>query len=227
MKLIYLVILILPLLLMGCYSTYTIKDFPSKDEFYKDINNCAKDRTIKVTLKNDSSIISKDGIEIKNDTLYLLSKKTRSSHKKVVPSSLKDIKYQDANYKTAIIILKEGKSFKADSIKSTPDSIVFVGIDTLTSKKYFTTVNQVQKINYRVGWKEIPSGSLLGIVGGTFINLIGIIPVKESHPDITVAGGQRWETDYLAQMIYGAAAGFIIGSITGYIIGYNYTYEFP
>jgi hypothetical protein len=62
--------LVLALLLSGCSSTYTIKDYSSKDRFYRDFNRSAKNKDLNITLLNDSLEQTTDGAVIMNDTLY-------------------------------------------------------------------------------------------------------------------------------------------------------------
>jgi PBP1b-binding outer membrane lipoprotein LpoB len=56
MKNIYGLFFLLALLLMGCSSTYTIKDFPSKERFYEDFNNSVKNKDVSITLMSDSCL---------------------------------------------------------------------------------------------------------------------------------------------------------------------------
>ena len=74
---------------MGCSSIYTERYFSSKEKFYKDFNKSAFNKTLKVTLKNDSSFICSNGAEIKYDTLFLPFYK-RYNNKNFIP--LKNVK---------------------------------------------------------------------------------------------------------------------------------------
>ena len=59
---------LLVLILTGCSSIYTQKDFPSKQKFYEDFNNSVRNKKVIVTLTNDS-LINLINAEIKNDSL--------------------------------------------------------------------------------------------------------------------------------------------------------------
>ena len=74
MKNIYGLFFLLALLLMGCSSTYTIKDFPSKERFYEDFNKFAQNKDVEITLINDSSFTINDGTVLENDTLISYGK---------------------------------------------------------------------------------------------------------------------------------------------------------
>ena len=70
MQNIYSLLFVLVLLLMGCSFTYTIKNFHSKEKFYEDFNNSAKNKDLNITLINDSSFSVIGGRVLKQDTLY-------------------------------------------------------------------------------------------------------------------------------------------------------------
>jgi len=72
-KNIYYVILLLFLLMIGCSSTYTIKDFSSKDKFYQSFNTSVGYKDINITLNNDSQVTIFGGGTLKHDTLYTLT----------------------------------------------------------------------------------------------------------------------------------------------------------
>lgn len=63
------IIIFLSLMLYGCASTFTIKDFPSKQKFYDNFNNSVRDKNLTVTLMNKKSI-EMIGAKIKADTLF-------------------------------------------------------------------------------------------------------------------------------------------------------------
>jgi hypothetical protein len=58
---------------MGCSSTYTIKDFSSKDKFYQSFNTSVKDHDMNITFTNDSLFEITGGGNLKQDTLYTLT----------------------------------------------------------------------------------------------------------------------------------------------------------
>jgi hypothetical protein len=67
---IFLTLLFVLITLLGCYSTYTINDFSSKEKFYEDFNNSVGTKDLNITLINDSLISIKGGGILKQDTLY-------------------------------------------------------------------------------------------------------------------------------------------------------------
>ena len=64
----YLIVVFISLVILGCSSTYTIKDFSSKEKFYDDFNNFAKDKNVEVQFVNDSSLTIGNGAIIIRDT---------------------------------------------------------------------------------------------------------------------------------------------------------------
>ena|SRR5665647_1634442 len=72
MRNIYNVFFLSVLFLMGC-STYTIKDFTSKDKFYQSFNKSVEQRDIDITLTDNSQRTIFGGGTLKQDTLYTLT----------------------------------------------------------------------------------------------------------------------------------------------------------
>jgi hypothetical protein len=70
MKKYYSALFLLALILMGCSSTYTIKNFSSKEKFYKDFNSSVGSKDMNITLSNDSLYEISGGGLLKHDTLY-------------------------------------------------------------------------------------------------------------------------------------------------------------
>jgi len=66
-------LIVLSLLLTGCSSIYSIKDFPSKDKFYQKFNSSVGYKDIDITLTNDSQRTIFGGGTLKQDTLYTLT----------------------------------------------------------------------------------------------------------------------------------------------------------
>ena len=73
MKNIYIILFISSALLTGCSSSYTIKDFPSKDKFYQSFNKSVGQRDIDITLTNDSQVSKFGGGILKHDTLFTIT----------------------------------------------------------------------------------------------------------------------------------------------------------
>ncbi|MHB8854554.1 MAG: hypothetical protein ACYC6P_14525 [Ignavibacteriaceae bacterium] len=87
-----LMIMSLSLFCVGCSSYYTAKDFSSKEKYYKDFNDFAKNKNMTVTLINDSSFTTYVGSEILNDTLSFLREKD-FTHEEIPLKNIKSINY--------------------------------------------------------------------------------------------------------------------------------------
>ena len=71
MKLLYLSIPIIFLFLIGCSSTYKATYFTSKEDFHNYFNESVQDRELKITMTDDSSIVTDNGAKIINDSMIL------------------------------------------------------------------------------------------------------------------------------------------------------------
>jgi hypothetical protein len=215
MKIFYLSIPVLLLFLIGCSSTYKVSNFSSKDKFYEDFNKSAGDKTVKITLSNDSSFFNINA-EIVNDTLYCMNKKIENLNKKIFLSDIKEIKYSGSNFRKGLILLKDGKTFDADEIKIDNDTVSFSYINAIITLNHSISINRVKEVSYKNHWMGIPGGLIPGFICGLGVGfLIGdTIPTDNSHP-----------AKYLA-IVYGPILGVIIGSVWGWLNGRTYTYQF-
>ena len=109
MKTLFLILSGMSLLFIGCSSTYKVSDFSSKDKFYEDFNNFARNKNVKVTLLNDSTFSINNGAAIRNDSLCSLGEVTNIGNKKLALSDTKEINYTSNDYKSATILLKNGE----------------------------------------------------------------------------------------------------------------------
>src|ERR1035437_9263046 len=107
----YTLCLLSALFFMGC-STYTIKDFPSKEKFYEDFNNSAKNKDVNITLINDSSFTIHDGVVLENDTLFSFAKLEERYVRTYPLSLITEIRYLNNDISTALILLKNGEIFR-------------------------------------------------------------------------------------------------------------------
>ncbi len=89
---------ILMLLFMGCSGIYTLQNYPSKQKFYEDFNNFAKNKNLKVTLNNDSSFVTQKGTKISNDSLIFISIDSKTEVNNI-PQSIPINKIKDVHYK--------------------------------------------------------------------------------------------------------------------------------
>ena len=214
MRIIYLISSIFLLTLTGCYSIYNVSDFSSRDKFYEDFNNFARNKNVKVTLSNDSSFSLTNSAEIANDTLYYLGKEINSGNKSIAVSDIKELNYTSNDYKSASILLKNGESYRAKEIKMGKDSLEFAFTNEVITQNKVTSINNIQKISYKnhsIGSiSNLGLGFCLGIAGGSLVQIMGAgfaIPIG-------------------TPVIIGATLGIILGPITGALIGYKYTYQF-
>jgi hypothetical protein len=221
MKIFDLLILLLSLLIIGCSSTYKISNFPSKDKFYEDFNKFAKDKSVKVTLVNDSSFYVENGAQIKNDTIYSFGQEIITRNKKIPSSDTVEINYTDSIPNSAEIILKDGEKYQANQIEFNGNSIYFSYEDRISSTNKISSLNKLKCISYRNHWLGIP----FGFLGGALLG-IGIGGVISSYDAQHMGNVDMKNQAYLITLYYGTALGPILGSIVGWIIGWNYTYEF-
>ena len=149
MKIFDLLILLLSLLVIGCSTTYRVSDFASRDKFYNDFNKFAKDKSVKVTLVNDSSFYINNGAAIVNDTLYYLGKDILTGNKKIALSETKEINYTSNDYTPSSIELNNGQIFQAKQIKVNRDSIEFLSMNKVIVLNSITSINKVKKISYK------------------------------------------------------------------------------
>jgi hypothetical protein len=218
MKIFYLLIPVLSLYLIGCSSTYKVSDFPSRDKFYEDFNNSASDKTVKITLSNDSTFTN-NGVEIVNDTLYCTNKKIENLNKKIFLSDIKEIKYSGSNFRKGLILLKDGESFEAAEINIENDTVAFSFTIIINSFNSSLSINKVKEVSYINHWLGVPpslvSGTVIGIGTGTILGLI----LYKSGVDNGYSPG-RYE------VLGCTAIGIVAGGIWGWLNGYTYTYQF-
>jgi hypothetical protein len=216
-KNIYSLLSVLALLLMGCSSTHTIKDFPSKEKFYQDFNNSAKNKDVKIILVKDSSFAINDGIALENDTLFSYVILEGKDSRSFALSEITEIKYTNNDYKSASVLFKNGDKLIGEDIRTNRDSIYFVTMKKLLTRNNIISINKVKTISYKNRLIRIPlgilAGGLIGLVSGIFY----ASRPNTSKDDSGLISGS---------IVGGAVIGVLIGSIVSYCIGYNYYYQF-
>jgi hypothetical protein len=214
MKTLYLLVITFLLIFIGCSSTYTINDFPSKDKFYEDFNKSVKYKSAKVIMTNDSNFILLTEVKILNDTLidfYDLQKDKYTIKK----SEIKDIQFyfnqSTASY-SADIRLNNGSEIKEDNIILLPDS----SIQFSKSKKIYRDlpVSKIKTISYKNHFLGSLSFFGIGLCAGGVIG------------GIYQAIGTGYSTPIGTPVLLSTALGAIFGSIYGGLEGYTYTYQF-
>jgi uncharacterized protein YcfL len=216
MKNIYGLFFLLALLLIGCSSTYTIKDFPSKERFYEDFNNSVKNKDVSITLMGDSSFSINDGIILEDDTLFSLEGKDKRSFPL---SDITEIKYANNDYSSASISFKNGDILRGKDIRTDSDSIYFT-IKTSTAKNNIApihiAIDKVKTITYKTRSEALAVGAGLGVVAGVTIASIAFATFKsKDNSNVQVIFS-----------MFVVPAAVIAGAITGWLVGRNTYYQF-
>ena len=221
MKIFYLIATIFLLTFIGCSSTYKVSDFSSKDKFYEDFNNFARNKSVKVTLLNDSSFSINGGAAMQNDSLYSLGEVTNTRDKRLALSDTKEINYSSNNYKSATILLKNGEKYQAEQIQIISDSIDFAYTREVFIPNDITSVNKLKEISYKNHWLGIIPGFFAGIPLGIILGVSHVIPTyaTEGNPPQSTY-------DETGAFVIGIPLGIIIGSVIGWVSGWDYTYQF-
>jgi hypothetical protein len=221
MKILYLIILFIPILLLGCSSAYRVTDFPTEEKFYEDFNSFAKDKSVKVTLINDSSFTPENNVQILKDSLFILTTREIIEKQTLRNDEIQGVEYYSDNIPDKIL-LKNGKSIVIKRMVIMPDSSVDVLKVEYTHKLKPLALNQVKEISYKNHWLGIP----FGFVGGELFGIITgwrISRYESQHENFAAQNNQLEE---LAVLFYGIVLGPIVGSIVGWIVGWDYVYVF-
>ncbi|MCL5030321.1 MAG: hypothetical protein M1480_15025 [Bacteroidetes bacterium] len=207
MKIIYLALSAITILLVGCSSTYTIKNFSSKEKFYENFNNSAKNKTVKVTLSNDSSFTALEGTNITNDSLFFTTQILKEE--KIESNAIRNIKYLESGSSNlaAIIILNNGKELKAKKADMLEGSSINALI--MENKNVNLPLNDIKKVSYK--------NRLLGTLIGFLIGIPAAYLVGEQFFVLFGSGNE---------MAISLISSPIIGGIIGAITGYTYIYQF-
>ena len=213
-KRIYLFFSFVFLLFIGCSTIYRVADYPSKEEYYEDINNSIKNRDVNV-VTIDSSFVSLAGSEIKGDSLRIFVK---IPEEKISLKDVKEIKYFGKAYEepSAYVWLKNGEELRVDNINKLTDSMI--QLTNLKINSGNIPINKVKEISYKTAWTGalmggMPIGLGSGVIIGGILGSAGII----FHIN---TGGMTDTFDKRESTAVGAVSGALIGIVTGAIIGY-------
>ena len=205
------------LIFVGCSSTYTVSDFPSKEKLYQYFNDAGKDKSVKIILTNDSSFNVNGGIIIKNDSLY--EKIYTPERGKIALSEIKNIEYLN-DYKSKLLIMNNGMILKVENIKKAADSIEFINVSTETLKSIIH-INKVRELSYEGRSLGILSGILFGVPVGFIAAISKVLPIYDYGG---VAGNIKSYDEFKA-IVIGTLSGAIIGGVVGWLVGNKYTYQ--
>ena len=214
----YLIVVFFSLVILGCSSTYTIKDFSSKEKFYDDFNNSVKDRNVEITFTNDSSFASNNRVAVEGDSLYLLSQYVVKTNAKISLTQLKEINYTNNRDTYALLTLKDGEKLQAENIQPENDTLTFIKVSTLYAATALASLDKLKTVSYKNRLWGMPEGFLIGIPSGYVLGImIGTSIASESSNQSGMPGLFEF---------YGPYMGAVIGAFTGWLIGRTYTYQF-
>jgi hypothetical protein len=221
MKIIGFLICLAFLLLTGCMDTFLLKDYDSKSEFYKDINNKVEGRTVDLELNNGLRYTT-ENITIEEDSTYVLFPRMFNIQegKTFIPNS--DIEYIEyESYKItrqvnkAQIFLNNGKVIHVQNFISAGDSVevlnAFEEIEQEYEKKAFPT-QDVKSISFNNRLKGMLEYSGIGIISGLFIAYY-----SDSNRPAVSMGDPGAGLGLLA--VFGTIVGFLGGGSLGLIPG--------
>ncbi len=205
------------LFLFGCSSIYTVKNFTSKQKLYQDFNSSARDKKINVIFLNDSSITLENGAVIKNDTLFAIIYQQKKIFGRIAVSKIKNINYTGRNYKSAILLLKNGKQLKTSGMNIINDTLNCLILENIPKLNKVAMLDKLKTALYKNNLLGVPegfvAGATVGFIAGYWISEM----IKNHNSEASDAG-------------YAISSGTIIGAITGSIIGwlngYKYIYQF-
>ena len=221
MKKFNLLIHILSLFVIGCSTTYRVSDYPFRENVYADFNNSARNKELKITLNNDSTVTAYFGGKILNDSLFIITPV------KINENEVKEIIYNNDS-KSNKLFLNNGDTLTVKKTTMIPGAILFTD-----NNNSFESIplNKVKKISYKDNWSGVPYpiifGTVFGIPAGAFM---GYIVTKINPPN---TNGPFSGSLYSGQEDQNINTGIIIGSIAGLITGgiicfegYTYIYQF-
>ena len=221
MKNIYLILVGILLFITGCSTTYKVTDFSSRDKFYDDFNNFAKDKNVEVQFVNDSSLTIDNGAIIIRDTLYALGFRTHKKFGSIAISKIKNIDYITSDYKSANLLLTNGEQIRAGDISIANDTLEYSVTKKILTRTKAALLDVIKEVNYKNHWLGIPSGFLIGAVSGIATTYLISLIIKKNVKDYHIQ-----TNDFYYSIITVPPLGSLIGTIWGWLNGYTYTYQF-
>jgi hypothetical protein len=212
MKIYYILSASLILFLTGC-STYTIKNFYSKEKFYQDFNKSAKNKDVSITLVYGKSFDIDNGVILENDSLISYEKSGIKGKMTVPLTDITDLLYTDNNHNSASVIFKNGGIIEGDNITVGHDSICFDGMKQFIVRKSVAPINKVETVSYINNARAVPSGIFGGALAGLITAGIASVSLDKSNKPLNY---------WLPAPLIGA----VVGGIIAVLIGWNTTYQF-
>ncbi len=210
---------LISLIFIGCSSTYTIKDFSSKEKFYNDFNNSVKDRNVEITFTNDSSFASNNRVAVIGDSLYSLIQYVVKANAKISLSQLKEINYTDNRNTSAMLTLKDGEKLQAENIQPENDTLTFIEVSTLYAPAALAPLDKLKTVSYKNRLWGMPEGFLIGIPSGLILGIMIGTSIESSSSSNQSGTPSLFE-------FYGPYMGAVVGTFAGWLIGRTYTYKF-
>ncbi len=214
----YLIVVFFSLVISGCSTTYTIKDFSSKEKFYEDFNNFASSKSLDAELINGTTITVINGY-ILGDTLYTTGFRIDRKSGEIALSDIKKIDYTGSDYKSANLLLKNGSQISVEEVNFRNDTLSYTNS---IRQEVAMPLSHIQKVSYKNRWFSTPAGFLSGSIIGAYIG--SKFPSYSYHTSMST--GKQESEQNINSALYGLGSGVIIGTVIGWLIGYTYTYQF-
>jgi hypothetical protein len=200
----------------GCSTIYTVKDFSSKNNYYKEINDNIKGKSVNITLINDSTFENNDGVLLSTDTLSCF--KTHTDSKVLNKKDITDIKYTSSDYRDAVLVLKTGEELKVTDFENKGDSFnmnVTYYQDRIIS---IAPTEKIKNIVYNDRNQSILPGVLFGGLSGL---AVGVFINNAMERDVS----HQNNNGLFYGFIISPLTGMIVGAIISNIIGYKFIYH--
>jgi hypothetical protein len=212
------ILVVVAFYLTGCSSQYTIRDFPTKDKFIEYFNNSIKNKSVKITLQNDSSFSNIDGVVVENDTLISYREVESKEKGKSALSDIAEIKYTSNDYTSAAVLLKNGDNIRGENIRTDRDSMYYINIRSFITRNNIVPIDKVKTVSYKNRLIRMPLGLLAGLPLGL---LSGILLGTAFHTT-----DEKGNPDVLNISFEMTILGGFVGIITSSLVGYDYIYQF-
>ncbi len=225
MKIFFILIAFVSLFFIGCSTSYNASEFKSKDDFYTQFNDDARNELLSIGVKKDSNLtctISVEDGQIQNDSLIIKNLISKTENKKVYLNDIEHILYKNPEYTSAHLTLKDGSEYDIENLSVQQGLLNFqLKENEITQKEI--SLSEINKINFNVYSEGTGKGILCGMAAGLIVALSQVIHV---YSDQMPQPDEPRSYNFPAVAIFTIPLGGIIGGIIGRFIGHAYTYEF-